>query len=150
MSELAAFECRMCGHCCEGTGGIVMAAKDRARLAAHLGLSEQEMLSRYAERVGGKIRLVAGEDGFCIFFRDGKGCSVHPARPDICRAWPFFRGNLLDKSSWEMVQTDCKGICREAGHAAFRRQGKDYVLALGVDESDPEAPAALRVTDLPE
>ncbi|MBU1001178.1 MAG: YkgJ family cysteine cluster protein [Proteobacteria bacterium] len=148
MSEQVAFECRMCGQCCEGAGGIVMARKDRARLAEHLGLPEEEMLSQYAEQVAGKIRLVTGEDDFCIFFREGKGCSVHPARPDICRAWPFFRGNLVDEVSWEMVQTDCKGICHEAGHAAFRRQGVAYVLALDVDESDPEAPTALRVADL--
>ncbi|BBD08309.1 YkgJ family cysteine cluster protein [Desulfovibrio ferrophilus] len=150
MSEHTAFECQMCGHCCEGTGGIVMATKDRIRLAKHLGLTVEEMLSKYAERVSGKLRLVAGEDGFCIFYKDGKGCSVHLGRPDICRAWPFFRGNLVDESSWEMIQTDCKGVSLEAGHAAFRKQGVAYVLALDVDESDPEAATALRVSDLVE
>lgn len=146
--SVEAFECKMCGHCCEGRGGIVMAAKDRKRLADHLGLSEEEMLARYAETVAGRVRLIAGDDNFCIFYEDGKGCTVHEGRPDICRAWPFFRGNLIDKDSWEMVQEDCPGICAEAGHAEFRRQGVAYVRALCVDESDPDAPVALK--DLPQ
>jgi len=150
MTTRAAFDCRMCGHCCEGTGGIVLAAKDRARLAAHLGLSEDEMLSRYAEEQGGKLRLIAGEDGYCVFYREGSGCGVHPGRPDICRAWPFFRGNLVDEGSWEMIQTDCAGVDREAGHNEFRRQGLAYVRDLDVDETDPGAPGALKVSDLEE
>jgi len=142
------FECRMCGHCCEGAGGIVLAAKDRVRLAAHLGLSEAEMVQRHAETVGGKIRLQSGPGGFCVFYLDGQGCSVHPGRPDICRAWPFFRGNLVDANSWEMIQEDCPGVLADAGHEEFRRQGVAYVRALGVDETDEGAPAAL--TNLPD
>ena len=148
MNDQKAFDCKMCGHCCEGRGGIVLAAKDRVRLAAYLGMTEESMLARFAETVSGRVRLVAGDDNFCIFYADGAGCTVHEGRPDICRAWPFFRGNLLDAGSWEMVQTDCPGINAQAGHDEFRRQGVAYVRALRVDESDPDAPVALK--DLPE
>ncbi len=144
MSGAAVFECRMCGHCCRGEGGIVMAAKDRARLAEHLGLSEAEMVARHAETVDGKVRLRSGDDGYCVFYTDGAGCTVHPGRPDICRAWPFFRGNLVDELSWEMIQDDCPGVLAEAGHAEFRRQGLEYVRALEVDETDEGAPGALK------
>jgi len=137
------FACRMCGHCCEGTGGIVLAARDRARLAAHLGLAEAELLAQHTETVGGKVRLRCGADGFCIFYSQDQGCTVHPGRPDICRAWPFFRGNLVDPSSWTMIQQDCPGVLAPAGHAEFRRQGLAYVRALGVDETDEGAPGAL-------
>ena len=133
----------MCGHCCEGRGGIILAAKDRARLAEHLGMTEEAMLERYAETVSGRIRLIVGDDNYCIFYDQDKGCSVHPARPDVCRAWPFFRGNLVDSESWKMVQDDCPGVNPKAGHEEFRRQGTAYVRALNVDESDPDAPAAL-------
>ena len=137
------FVCRMCGHCCEGTGGIVLAARDRVRLAGHLGLPEAAMVERYAETVGGKVRLRCGADGFCVFYSRERGCAVHAGRPDICRAWPFFRGNLVDRSSWEMIQDDCPGVCAPAGHAEFRRQGLVYVRTLGVDEPDEGAPGAL-------
>ena len=29
----------MCGHCCEGRGGIVVSPTDLARLASHMGQS---------------------------------------------------------------------------------------------------------------
>lgn len=87
---------------------------------------------------------------FCLFFEAGKGCAVHPARPDVCRAWPFFRGNLVDGVSFDMAKEDCPGIRREASHEDFAREGfrylNDYKLrardilhegrALIVDESE--------------
>jgi hypothetical protein len=44
MSESLAFTCRLCGHCCQGEGGIVLAEGDIARLATHLGLSREAFL----------------------------------------------------------------------------------------------------------
>jgi len=140
----SSFTCQRCGHCCEGTGGIVLTARDRERLSRHLGLEILAMLASYAESAGDKVRLRAGADGFCVFFRQGQGCGVHAGRPDICRAWPFFRGNLVDKTSWEMIQSDCPGVNNEAGHRLFVSQGLDYLLEHGlVHEPGPEAPLAL-------
>lgn len=140
MSE--AFECRMCGHCCQGEGGIVMTAKDRKRLAAHLGITEDELISRHCHQRGGKLHLNAGEDDYCVFFREG--CSVHPGRPDICRAWPYFRGNLIDETSWEMIQEYCPGVNPEAGHAEFVRQGREYLRSHDLLRYDPDtSPNAL-------
>jgi Fe-S-cluster containining protein len=148
MAEPLAFDCKRCGHCCHGEGGIVMTPADRDRLADHLGLDVADMLSRYAEQAGGKVRLRAGADGFCIFYREGKGCGVHPGRPDICRAWPYFRGNLVDKISWEMIQTDCPGVDKDAGHENFVRQGVDYLYENGlVHEAGRETPHALVLPD---
>lgn len=140
----AAFTCQRCGHCCQGEGGIVLTPKDRARLAAHLGLAEADMLERYAERAGIKLRLRCGDDGFCVFFVRGSGCGVHSGRPDICRAWPYFRGNLVDEASWEMIQSDCPGVSRAAGHACFVREGLAYLRGNGlIHAPGPESPHAL-------
>ncbi len=140
-----AFECRMCGHCCQGEGGIIMTAKDRQRLAEFLGLTEEEMVEKYSETINGKIRLQSREDGYCVFFNEG--CGVHPGRPDICRAWPFFRGNLIDEMSWEMIQDYCPGVNPKAGHDKFVEQGKEYIKAEGLRQHDPDvAPNAL-ITD---
>ncbi|WP_291327989.1 YkgJ family cysteine cluster protein [Desulfovibrio sp. UCD-KL4C] len=143
---IEAFDCKRCGHCCQGEGGIIMTQKDRARLADHLGLSEEEMILKFSETVNGKIRLKSKEDGYCIFFDEG--CGVHPGRPDICRAWPFFRGNLIDKTSWEMIQDYCPGVNKDAGHEQFVIQGKKYIRAEGLRQHDPEvAPNALITED---
>ncbi|WP_147821276.1 YkgJ family cysteine cluster protein [Salidesulfovibrio onnuriiensis] len=142
---LKAFECRMCGHCCHGEGGIIMSEKDRQRLALHLGISVEELLEKYSEERNGKISLGTGDDGYCVFFKDG--CGVHPGRPDICRAWPFFRGNLIDSMSWEMIQEYCPGVNPEAGHAEFVRQGRQYLRDENLLRYDPATDPNALITD---
>jgi Fe-S-cluster containining protein len=158
MSEKTAFTCRLCGHCCQGEGGIVLAESDIARLGAHLGLAREDFLARAAHLVRGKYRIKSRADGFCLFFTAGTGCGVHPARPDICRAWPFFRGNLIDAISWEMAQDFCPGIAPDVPHAEFARQGLAYLREHGIcrasgtcaRESGPDAPDLPRQADTPE
>lgn len=141
-----AFECRRCGHCCQGEGGILLTPKDQRRLAAHLGLTVAQTLADYAVTGAGAPQVRTGEDGWCIFFRQGEGCRIHPARPDVCRAWPFFRGNLIDEDSWRMIQTDCKGVNPECSHAEFVRQGLAYLLENDlIRPGDPDDPHALVV-----
>ncbi|MEA4857065.1 MAG: YkgJ family cysteine cluster protein [Solidesulfovibrio sp.] len=130
MACLEAFTCRRCGHCCHGEGGIVMAERDIIRLADHLHLEPAVMLSRYARFVSGKYRLIAGGDGSCVFYSDG--CGVHPGRPDVCRAWPYFRGNIIDADSHAMAAEDCPGINRAVPHAEFARQGREYLARHGL------------------
>lgn len=64
----------------------------------------------YCERIGGKLKIRCGEDGYCVFFRQGSGCGVHEGKPSICRAWPFFRGNIEDPASLAMAKEFCPGI----------------------------------------
>ena len=144
------FSCERCGKCCEGRGGIVVGPRDLTRLTVYFGLPAEDVLSRYTEMMGGKPTIKVGDDGFCMFFKEGRGCTIHPARPSVCRAWPFFRGNLIDQVSFEMAREDCPGIRREASHAQFAHEGfrylEDYKLrchdihtegrAVIVDESE--------------
>lgn len=143
------FACKMCGHCCEGTGGIVLAAKDRVRLAVFLGISEAELLAEHAYEQNGKQYLQSGADGYCKFFREGTGCDVHPARPDVCRAWPFFRGNLIDPGSLAMAKEDCPGIAAQAGFVEFRAAGLTYLRHHGLlaDMDENGAGAALKLDE---
>ena len=148
MSSKLAFECRMCGHCCQGKGGIVASAPEQKRLAEHLGCSLQELHERYTEPAGKKTVLRCGDDGYCMFFSEN-GCSVHPAKPDICRAWPFFRGNLVDKTSWELAQDYCPGINPDVSHEEFVRQGLQYLRSNRLDkEGRPDEANALCIKDL--
>ncbi len=139
------FSCAMCGHCCEGEGGIVLSRKDTDRLAGHFGMSVQEFLSEYSMKQGAKRHLVSNGEGACVFFRTGAGCTVHPARPDVCRAWPFFRGNLMDSYSLEMAKEDCKGIRRDVPHEEFLRCGVAYLLEHGLASEAPDAGNALHL-----
>ncbi len=125
--EESVFHCQMCGHCCEGKGGIVVSPSDLVRLSSFLHLTDSEVIARFGEIRGEKLQIRTGSDGYCIFFQQGKGCSVHEGKPDICRAWPFFRGNLVDSDSFAMAKDFCPGIDKAASHATFCAEGKAYL-----------------------
>lgn len=145
----AAFDCRLCGHCCKGKGGIVVSDKDRERLCAHLACSPEEFESRYGQRRNGKLFIRSHETGYCLFFRASAGCGVHEAKPDICRAWPYFRGNLVDSESLELAKDFCPGIPPGQTHADFVDEGVAYLereRLVGGKRKDEAC--ALQVADL--
>ncbi|MEF8823599.1 MAG: YkgJ family cysteine cluster protein [Desulfohalobiaceae bacterium] len=127
-----AFICHMCGECCTGEGGIVLSRFDRLRLCAFLGLCLAEFEERYTHRTNSALNLTSKDDGSCVFFTPGSGCGVHSVKPEICRAWPFFLGNLKDELSWRMAQDYCPGINPNVSHEEFVRQGMDYLRAHGL------------------
>ena len=135
------FNCRMCGHCCEGRGGIVVSPTDMIRLAAHMQLPPEQVAEQYCERIGGKLKIRCGDDGYCVFFHQGSGCGVHEGKPSICRAWPFFRGNIEDASSLAMAKEFCPGIEPDAKHAQFAREGREYLQENGLLASDSSCEA---------
>lgn len=132
------FDCRMCGQCCEGEGGIILSPFDLQRLHDGLQLEKQAFLDNYAVYRNGKWQIKTGEDGNCIFFREGKGCSVHSIKPNVCRAWPFFRGNMADAESLYLAKDFCPGIRSDATHEEFVAEGEAYLRENGLIASDPD------------
>jgi Fe-S-cluster containining protein/predicted CoA-binding protein len=141
------FSCRRCGKCCEGRGGIVVSPRDLTRLSVFLGMPGQEVLDRCTEPMRGQPVIRCGSDGFCMFFRAGEGCSIHPARPAVCRAWPFFRGNLVDRVSFGMARQDCPGISRGCSHAAFAWEGYRYLREYKLLARDRRTEGAMLIVD---
>ena len=137
-----AFECSMCGQCCHGEGGIVVSSAEQDRLSQYLDLSLEEFQARYTDKKEEKRVLKTDPQGCCIFFEQNKGCTVHPCKPDICRAWPFFRGNLIDESSWQMAQEYCPGLSRDVSHKQFVQQGLQYLRENGLIHTKSEKDAA--------
>ncbi|MBO4312715.1 MAG: YkgJ family cysteine cluster protein [Desulfovibrio sp.] len=145
--EDAFFECKMCGNCCKGSGGIIVSPSDLERLSAFLQLPHEEVIARYGEYSGKKLKIKTGDDGYCIFFMAGRGCTVHPGKPSICRAWPFFRGNLVDPDSLEMAKDFCPGIQKDARHEAFAQAGLDYLKREKLLAKDPSLEANALIMD---
>ena len=137
MSELS-FSCEMCGHCCDGSGGIVLGTKDLARLLTYFQMDEEPFLAKYTECASNKPRIIVGDDNYCYFFETGKGCTIHEARPDVCRAWPYFRGNLIDEFSFGMAKVDCPGISKDVSHAFFAHEGYAYLVENNLLGHDPK------------
>ncbi|MFW5487890.1 MAG: YkgJ family cysteine cluster protein [Desulfovibrio sp.] len=146
--ETISFSCQRCGHCCEGKGGIIMTEADIERMAKGLGQSREDFLRENTETANGRIRMRVGPDDYCLHYNhEIKGCGVHLIRPDICRAWPFFRGNLIDSVSWELSQDFCPGINPSCGHDVFRSQGMQYLKDENIGgpggPDQPDLPNAL-------
>lgn len=87
------FDCLACGACCLHAGGVLLLDDDVARLAAHFGLTGDEVRLRYTSdgehlRTKGRQQAgSAGDDPACVFL-DGKRCTVYEARPQVCRDYP--------------------------------------------------------------
>lgn len=139
-AETLVFSCKMCGQCCEGKGGIVLSLADQQRLCDALKIDRQALLNGYTHVRNGKVHLRAGADGRCLFFQAGEGCIVHDRKPDVCRAWPFFRGNMVDEASLFLAKAYCPGIRPRVTHADFVAAGLRYLegsnLVVG-DDGDP-------------
>ena len=148
-SSPQAFACRKCGECCRGKGGIVVGPRDLPRLCAHLHMEAERFIAVYGYPQKKKIKIRTSPDDYCVFFHPGTGCSVHAAKPDICRAWPFFRGNMVDAGSLDMAKKFCPGITPCIGHDAFVRAGLQYLEEHHLRAFDPEHEANALIGILP-
>ena len=106
----AAFQCRQCGDCCAGRGGIHVKPREVEEMAALLGLSGEDFCRRYLEASDLGPRLGMAANGFCVFLLEGNLCRVHPVKPFICRQWPFLPALLVDPDELEHAKSACPGI----------------------------------------
>jgi len=149
MSEKLAFTCQMCGQCCQGQGGIVVTNEEQQAIANFLNLTVGEFRNRYIYTRADKDFIRTNEQRFCIFFKKSSGCLIHPVKPKVCQAWPFFRGNLVDKTSWEMAKEYCPGICHDVSFEEFVHQGLAYLQKNGlISKKDNREANALKVQDV--
>ena len=68
---------------------LLLTAADINRLARHLGITDGEVRKRYLEN---KYTFKVRDDGSCIFQAQDKmvkRCTIHQARPDQCRRFPY-------------------------------------------------------------
>ncbi len=147
------FNCTMCGVCCTGENGIVVDdSVDLPRLLDYFSCSIEELDEKYTFIYNGKrvLRSSVNEEKLaCMFYSDKKSCTIHTARPSICRAWPYFRGNMLDELSLEMAKSDCEGIQIQAKFENFHNEGYAYLNEHGLikDMQDKSAANALKYKD---
>lgn len=88
------YTCSACSRCCHEKV-IRVNPYEAARLASFLGVTTSAFLRSYTW--GGGTILRMPYHGNCIF-RNTHGCSVHEARPLVCRLYPLRRLTLDDGS----------------------------------------------------
>jgi len=113
------FQCRQCGDCCAGRGGIFVKPQEVEEMAALLGLGVEEFCWLYVEASAMGPRLTIADNGCCVFLMEGNLCRVHPVKPFICRQWPFLPALLVDAEELEHAKTACPGINPECSHEDF-------------------------------
>ena len=123
---MKAFECKMCGDCCFGEGGISISPDEIEKIAGFLGESRRSFVSRVCQFKNARVYIKTGQDGYCLFHNKERGCLIHPVKPDICSLWPFYPALLRDKDNWEMAQDGCPGINREATFKDFLIQSATF------------------------
>ena len=114
----------MCGECCYGEGGIFMKTEEQTRIAKFLGLKFEDFLSKFTEERNGRIYAKVGVDNFCIFFKKGKGCAIHPVKPARCELWPYYPANITDRETWDNAKLACRGINRDCSFEEFVKESR--------------------------
>lgn len=108
-------ECQRCTACCRWPGQVRLTDDEIARMAVHLGLSENEFIQRFT-RIRADRRGLALQDkpnGECIFLED-EACAVQPVKPQQCRDFP----NLWNFPGFEQV---CHAVPKQVGEEEYRQ-----------------------------
>jgi Fe-S-cluster containining protein len=116
-------ECERCGRCCTLSDPISLEPQDVERLSAILGISIKKTIRKYAAsvEVGGQRAWAIKKTSPCIFLDGAKNlCKIHPARPIICRAFPFLSPRTV---AGEPPAEWCQAAKEPAKSAGNRRRG---------------------------
>ncbi|HWE52734.1 MAG TPA: YkgJ family cysteine cluster protein [Bryobacteraceae bacterium] len=104
------FECQAgCTACCEQQGFVYLTEEDIPRLSQFLDMTAQAFEARYVYRTRNLRRLRVPRHAQCEFLKEG-GCSVHPAKPVQCRAFPYWPELVGNTRNWAKTGTWCPGI----------------------------------------
>ena len=118
LNKSSVFQCRQCGDCCVGRGGILVRPDEVKAMAALLALPVAEFCRRFVEDSALGPRPTVAE-GVCVFVMEGTYCRVHPVKPFICRQGPFPAALLVDPDELEGAKTACPGLDPDCSHGDF-------------------------------
>lgn len=108
------FQCQRSGQCCHHNQ-VMLNPFDIMEMAKFLEMPSPVFLKQYVSlHIGGGSHLPIAmlkqiQDGECAFLQNRK-CSIHPAKPKICRAFPLAAASVFDpktgKTRYGYLQTE--------------------------------------------
>jgi Fe-S-cluster containining protein len=119
---MKAFDCKMCGLCCFGEGGIFLQGDDVKKISQHLKVPPEAFVEQYCVDHNGRLYVGTDASGWCLFYVVDQGCAIHPVKPEPCRLWPFFSANVKDRDTWKAAQEACPGINPDCPFEDFQSQ----------------------------
>jgi len=89
--DLSKFVCQQCGACCRIEGIVRLKDEDVPKIAAHLGMSEDDFIANETNLAPNRQGLVLKDrpDGACAMLDANNRCRIYPVRPEKCRTFPF-------------------------------------------------------------
>jgi len=85
-------------------------------LAEHLGVTVENLHKTYLARVVTRTTIIEEPSSRdCIFLKNingVRGCAIYSVRPNQCRTWPFWSGNLTRPDDWNIAAKKCPGLNR--------------------------------------
>ncbi|MBA3974759.1 MAG: hypothetical protein C0504_11155 [Candidatus Solibacter sp.] len=104
------FRCQPgCIRCCDNKGFVYLTEADLIRIAGALKLTPAQFESHYVYRTRRTLRLRSPRRRNCQFLTSN-GCSIHPVKPEQCRAYPFWPEILASHDRWLAESAACPGI----------------------------------------
>lgn len=108
------FACQRCLYCCSSEPGYVfLSQSDISNASKVLSISESEFVRIYCRYVDyGYYQMISLKEKSnydCIFLTK-EGCSIYQGRPVQCRTYPFWKGIMEDRKSWDEEAKSCPGI----------------------------------------
>ena len=99
------FTCQQCGNCCRGPepGYVWVTEEEIHALAKRLGMTVDAFGRRYLRMIGSRYSLVERVNHDCVFWEEGKGCTVYEQRPTQCRTFPFWPEFIESKETWDTI-----------------------------------------------
>lgn len=113
MVKLGCRDCEGCSSCCHDMESVILDPWDIYMLTTRLGHTAETLLGPYIELgiADGLIILqlrMGKESKACGFLDEAGRCSIHAARPGICRLFPLGRVYEDGKFSYFLQIHECK------------------------------------------
>lgn len=113
MARLGCSDCKGCSACCRNMESTILDPWDICQLTAHLHSSFEQLLNHYIElQITDGLTLprlrMDGKDNSCHFLDADGRCSIHAARPGVCRLFPLGRLYEDDGFSYFLQINECK------------------------------------------
>ena len=99
-----------CSLCCQVKGEVFLSEPDLLKLATYLNQDPATFEQDRCIRTRSQLRLRKPPDGRQCQFHIDNCCSVHPAKPTQCRAFPYWPELLESESAWAKAAQYCPGM----------------------------------------